>query len=153
VGCDLGSGGDPVVPWAVQLDLPPEVYGNYNGGTTPRGPVQIYGNALKLPFADGSLDFLYSSHLLEDFPDWWIVLPEWVRVLKKGGRLIVLLPDKERFAKAVENGQPRNAAHLHEGRAGELTEYSRKLGLKVIEDRLTNLTRDDYSILFVGTKL
>lgn len=152
VGCDIGSGGDPVVPWAIQFDLPPDVYGAYNGGTVPRGPIQLHGYADRLPFADGSLDFVYSSHLLEDFAEWLPILNEWVRVLKPFGKLIILLPDKERFAQAVGRGQPPNASHHHEGKAGELSTYADELGLDVIVDRLTNLYPEDYSILFIAVK-
>lgn len=152
-GMDVASQGDPVVPHAWQLDLPAQEYAWYNSNTQPRGPIQLRGFGDKLPVESGSLDFLYSSHLLEDFADWTPILAEWVRVLKPGGRLIVLIPQKELWNQAVANGQCPNCEHRHEGQVGELSTYAPALGLRVLEDRLTNLWPGDYSILFVAEKL
>lgn len=147
-GLDLGSGGDPICPTAIQVELE-EQYTPDLGGAYP---VQLRGDATRLRwFADGVFDYVYSSHLLEDFAEWEPVLREWVRVLKPGGHLLLLIPDKDRFAAAVANGQPPNIAHRHEGRIGELTEYANILGLRVIEDRYAG-SEDDYNIIFVGEK-
>lgn len=158
-GVDIGSGGDPVVPHAISVDLPDSQFKTYNGNTETLHPIHIRGDAFALPFMDGTLDFCYSSHLLEDFLDWRPALSEWIRILKPGGRLVVLIPDKERWAKAVANGQPPNDAHCHEGRVGELTQAVSELGrqvddrtMRVVEDRLTDLDDADYSILFVAIK-
>jgi len=106
-----------------------------------------------LPFDTGSLDFVYSSHLLEDFLDWAPVLKEWVRVLKPGGKLIVMVPDRQLWNHAVRDlGQPPNCSHQHESREGELSEYAPMLGLDVVEDRLTKEYENDYNILFVAIK-
>lgn len=50
------------------------------------------GNALSLPFADGSVDDLLAFHTLEHFVDPLRVLREWDRVLRPGGALILALP-------------------------------------------------------------
>lgn len=155
VGCglDIASQGEPCVPWAWQLDLPPDKFAYYNSNHPPRGPIQLRGDARSLPVDSGSLDFVFSSHLLEDFTDWLPILMEWVRVLKRGGNLIILVPDKELWNKALANGQPPNDAHRHESYVGELTKYCDKLGLQPVEDRLTNMFPGDYTILFVAIKL
>lgn len=155
VGCgvDIASQGDPVVPWAMQLDLPPEEFAYYNSNHAPQGPIQLRGHADKLPFDSDSLDFVYSSHLLEDFADWEPILKEWVRVLKPGGKLIVLIPDRELWVKACANGQPPNDFHRHEGYLGELSTYAERLGVKVLADCLTACYEGDYTILFVAQKL
>lgn len=152
-GIDIASQGDPVVRWAWQLDLPKAEFDHYNSNHPPSGPIQLRGHADKLPVEDASLDFCYSSHLLEDFVDWNPILAEWVRVLKPGGFLVILIPDKELWNRAIKNGQPPNCAHKHEGRVGELSNYGRNLGLEILKDELTNLSAEDYSILFVGRKL
>jgi len=151
-GVDVASQGDPVVPWAMNFELPEKEFAYYNSGNKPRGPIQLSGFANALPFNNDSLDFVYSSHLLEDFADWTPLLKEWVRVLKPGGKLIVLIPDRELWVAACEKGQPPNDAHRHEGKPGELSTYAEALGLKVLEDRLTNVFEGDYSILFVAQK-
>lgn len=152
-GIDIASQGDPVVPWAFNYELPEREFSAYNSGHKPRGPVQLSGWAERLDKINNDcLDFVYSSHLLEDYPDWEPVLREWLRVLKPGGRLIVLIPDRDLWAKALAAGQPPNDAHRHEGKPGELSTYAERLGLRVIEDRLTECFKDDYSILFVAIK-
>jgi predicted SAM-dependent methyltransferase len=56
-----------------------------------------------LPFADGSADLLYASHVLEHLPTARVpeVLREWRRVLRDGGRLLVAVPDLERIARLL----------------------------------------------------
>jgi SAM-dependent methyltransferase len=150
---DVASQGDPVVPWAWQLDLPPDKFAWYNSNHPPAGPIQLRGDGAHLPVDSNSLDCLYSSHLLEDYKDWMPVLKEWVRVIKPGGYLVVLIPDRGLWAAALARGQTPNCEHRHEGEAGELTSYAPHIGVKVIEDRLTNLFDGDYTILFVAQKI
>lgn len=153
-GVDIGSGGDPVVPWAINFDLPRDAFAKYHSEHDPRHVIQFGGDAKSLPFKDGVLDFVYSSHLLEDFLDWDPVLREWMRVLKPGGRLVILVPDKKLWADALARGQPPNCAHTHESFPGEISQYVSRLGrMPVIRDSLTNCFEGDYSILFVGIKL
>jgi SAM-dependent methyltransferase len=150
---DLGSGGCPVVNRAIQVELPEAQYSYYNSGAIPKVEPQWRGDAFDLPFKDGTVDTVFSSHLLEDVKDWNPVLTEWVRVLKTGGRLVILIPDKERWLSAVAAGQPPNCAHKHEGHVGELTKHCVPLGMTTIIDSLTNQSATDYSLLYVGEKL
>jgi predicted SAM-dependent methyltransferase len=49
------------------------------------------------PFREDRFDFVFASHVLEDFaPDeiQW-VFDEWLRIIKKGGYLVILVPDME----------------------------------------------------------
>lgn len=59
-------------------------------------PVSLFGllagDALRLPFADGSFDAVICSEVLEHIPDFRAALDEIVRVLKPGGRLCVSVP-------------------------------------------------------------
>jgi SAM-dependent methyltransferase len=151
-GIDIASQGSPVVPWAWQIDLPQEEYALYNGGAPIHGPVQLRGHGESLPVDSNSLDFVYASHILEDFAEWNPPIGEWVRVLKPGGNLIILIPDRELWIAQMARGQAGNPAHKHEGRVGELTEYAAGFPLEVIEDRLTNCFENDYTILFVARK-
>lgn len=106
-GLDIGPGGDPIVAHAVRVDLPTP-YAN-----TGDLPVQLGGDASRLVwFRDGVLDFVYSSHVLEDFVDTAGILAEWLRVLKPGGRLVLYCPDEQRFrAHCARTGQRYNTAH------------------------------------------
>lgn len=152
-GIDIASQGDPVVPWAWQLDLPTQEFAFYNSNNQPRGPIQLRGHGDSLPVDSHSLDFVYSSHLLEDYPDWMPVLTEWSRVLKPGGYMIILIPDRERWIAACEAGQPPNDFHRHETRGPEeIASYAERVGCEVVECRFTDLSPGDYTVLAVFRK-
>lgn len=108
-GVDLGFGGDPITPDAIRVDMPAQ----YGGVGKLRS--QLCGDAARLHwFQDNVLDYIYSSHLLEDFDDTESVLREWLRVLKPGGRLIIFCPDEQRYRKyCAEKNHPYNPHHKH----------------------------------------
>lgn len=109
-GLDLGFGGNAIMPSAICMDLE-NIY--CKPGLSPQ---HLVGDASKLPwFRDGVLDYIFSSHLLEDFSDIPAVLEEWVRVLKFGGVLLLYLPDEQRYRSIIENiGGYINPHHVHE---------------------------------------
>lgn len=148
-GVDLGSSGDPIVPWAISVELPFEQYHNYNQDR-PNVPIQWRGSATDLPFKSAVLDFVHSSHLLEDFLDWVPIITEWDRVLKKGGHMIISVPDHERFRAAVAGGQGDNLSHKHESHVGELTKLF--TGYEVLMDKFVNDDPKEYSIIFAAKK-
>lgn len=109
-GVDLGFGGDPISPQAIRVDSP-RPYAD-----TGAYAVQLGGDATKLHwFRDGVLDYIYSSHLLEDFPDTEGVLREWLRTLKPGGNLIIFCPDEQIYREHCRRtGQMYNENHKHD---------------------------------------
>lgn len=150
-GVDLGSKGLPVVPWAIQVELPAKDFYRYQGYALPN-TVEWQGTALDLPFKDGVLDWVLSSHLLEDFLDWDPILKEWIRVLKPGGYLIIQMPDHERFQKACRDGGGGNENHKHETYLGEMSSIAAAYGLKVISEKFTERPIGNYNILFIGQR-
>lgn len=148
-GVDIGCGDDPVRPDCIAIDFPQENYECYNGGgATSKANLRAFAD--DLPFKDHTLDWVYSSHLLEDFDfsEWPAILGEWVRVLKPGGTLVILVPDAVKWAAALAAGQPPNCAHKHEPILGELSTLAPSVGLAVTSERHVG----DYSILFVAQK-
>lgn len=108
-GVDLGFGGDPITPEAVRIDMPQQY------GAVGQYPAQLRGDAANLKwFRDESLDFVFSSHLLEDFEDTRGVLREWLRVLKPGGRLVIYCPDEQVYREHCRRtGWHYNVHHKH----------------------------------------
>ena len=76
VGCGAGRCEDG---W-IGVDLDPR-YG------------QVHAPADCLPWEDGTVDEVFSSHLLEHVPDAAAALREWRRVLRPGGKLTVRVPN------------------------------------------------------------
>lgn len=161
-GIDIGSGGDPVVPHAVSIDLPPDEADKYTTTDWKQAAIQFRGDARDLRwFRSGTLDFVYSSHCLEDFSeqDWRKVVLEWMRVVAVGGYLIILVPETKLWAQTVQAGQAPNHNHQHEFMVGELKEFVSKYeGWWVVCDDLiskeavTEVGTPEYTILFIAER-
>ena len=70
------------------------------------GSVRSYdkrdGNAqFMAEIADATYDFVYSSHCLEHMPDVQLALRNWVRIIKPGGILYIVVPDFELYEKGM----------------------------------------------------
>lgn len=120
-------------------------------------PDVVVDDACVLPFAAGSQDFVFSSHLLEHIPDPVAALREWWRVLREGGHLILYLPHRYLYPNV---GQPgANPDHKHDFvprdiyqtmQAWIATDYCR-VGFELVvnEERSAG---DEYSFLQVYRK-
>lgn len=64
-------------------------------------------DAYKLPV--GRVDYVFSSHATEHFPDWVKALDYWQEKLKRGGTLFLYLPDFSQHYWRVWN----NRKHIH----------------------------------------
>ena len=47
-------------------------------------------------------DFIYSSHTLEHMENVEIALSNWIRLLRKGGNLILYIPDRDLYEKKLD---------------------------------------------------
>jgi SAM-dependent methyltransferase len=152
-GIELATGGSPIVPTSIQFELSEASYRRYNSGQPLRGPVQWRSDRaiFNLPFLDGVLDYVASSHLIEDYADWEQLLREWTRVLKVGGTLLVCAPEKRRWMEALAKGQPPNCAHKREPYLGEISNEVMRLRLpySIVCERFTDVPRGDYNIMAV----
>lgn len=79
------------------------------------------GNHEYVELADGSVDEIRASHILEHFPisDIPKVLAEWIRVLKPGARLFISVPDIDKILKLRTNGDPLWDRYLFGGQTDE----------------------------------
>ena len=85
----------------------------------------LHASATDLPFADATADALVALNLLEHLPDDGAALTEFARVLRPGGRAVVVVPANPRLYDYYD-------AHLrHERRYGrdELARRARAAGL------------------------
>lgn len=74
----------------------------------PIKPDVVVDTGAKLDmFASGSMDFVFSSHLLEHFDpeDVPAALKEWMRVIKSRGYLVLYLPDEDEYPKCKEESR------------------------------------------------
>lgn len=101
-------------------------------------------------FADQSLDFVFSSHLLEHMADPQAALAEWCRVIKDDGHLILYLPDEDEYPKVGEPGA--NPDHKWN------VNYERVVAMMDTLPRSWDLVQfdkrnqaDEYSLFFVFT--
>jgi SAM-dependent methyltransferase len=64
-----------------------------------------------LPFADNSQDAVFSSAVFEHIPNYREVLAEWYRVLKVGGFIIILVPNKYLYERRPDLPSRWNGDH------------------------------------------
>jgi SAM-dependent methyltransferase len=87
----------------------------------------IQGDALHLPFDDGTFDRIICSEVLEHIPDDVAAMGELARVLRPGGTMAITIP---RFGPELINWALSDEYHMVEG--GHVRIYRRS----VVEDRL-----------------
>ena len=73
-------------------------------------------------------------------------------MLKPGGNLIVLVPDRTLWHQAIANGQLPNPYHKREPELGEMSKDAVAAGLTVVKEELTAVYEGDFSILGVFKK-
>jgi SAM-dependent methyltransferase len=90
IGTEIGAGNSPLPgldPRPIYVDCFEEF-----------GPMNCladyYGHACSLPFRDHSLDYILASHVLEHVANPIAALVEWVRVLRHGGIIYMIVPDR-----------------------------------------------------------
>jgi|GEM_PF-197063 len=98
-GLDVGCGDNKICPQAIGIDL-----------TDPTADVKA--DAIQLPFENESMDYVFSSHCLEDLQDTGAALAQWMRVLKTGGNLVLYLPHRNFYPRVGKPGA--NPHHKHD---------------------------------------
>jgi ubiquinone/menaquinone biosynthesis C-methylase UbiE len=111
MGCDIGFGGDKVSKVNCHgIDFP-QPYTN-----TGKDKVDIGVDVIKneIPVADNTYDYVYTSHLIEDFTDTKDALRKFIRILKNKGNLILVFPDQPVYAVYCKKMDvPMNPYHVH----------------------------------------
>lgn len=102
-------------------------------------------------FADGSMDAVFSSHLLEHLDDPQAALRAWWRVIRQGGHLVLYLPHRQFYPNIGEPGH--NPDHKHDFVPTDVVDMMRRVGgwdLVECQDRFAG---DEYSFLLVFRKM
>ena len=94
IGVDMGCG-EVIHPCCLGIDkYQGDAHPNYPSPTKANYRPHIVLRADKpLPFTDSCFDFLISLHSLEHMADTVWTLKEWIRIVKPGGILAVVMPD------------------------------------------------------------
>lgn len=102
-------------------------------------------------FAGHSMDFVFSSHLLEHIVDTASALKEWWRVIKPGGYLVLYLPHKNFYPNVGQEGA--NPDHKHDFMPADVIAHMEKLGgWDLVRNEERNEDRE-YSFFQVFKKL
>jgi SAM-dependent methyltransferase len=91
-GLDIGGKPDPL---ALYLELFPRAT-SIRTWDWEDGDAQLLASE-----ADGSYDFVHSSHCLEHLVDPRAGLANWFRVVRPGGHLVILVPDEDLYEQGV----------------------------------------------------
>lgn len=98
VGLDVGCGPEKIVPGAIGVDRQSEVSLDISAGLDA--------------FSPGSMDYVFSSHCLEDMRVPGAILKDWWSKVKPGGHLVLYLPHKDFYPNMGEDGA--NPAHQND---------------------------------------
>ena len=113
-GLDLGCGNVKIKNEAIGIDL-----------LSPYADMRL--DARLMPFYEEEFfDYIYSSHLLEEIENTEATLREWLRILKKGGYIVLYQADRDYYYPLDD---PRcNQKHLHHFVWKSLWEIFEKIG-------------------------
>ncbi len=100
--------------------------------------IDIAGDAARIPVPASSVDFVVHSHVWEHLPNPLAALDEWVRVVKPGGYLFVIVPKRD----AAPADQERPLTTLEEW----LTHYRKKTRYEDRMAEMKGVRRGHYSV-------
>lgn len=89
-GVEIGPGASPVPG----LDPRPYYVDCFKSFGAEPNLADYFGHAGALPFHDHALDYVIASHVLEHVPNPVAALAEWVRVVRPGGIVYLVVPDR-----------------------------------------------------------
>lgn len=133
-GCDIGFGGDKIKEDAVGIDFATPY------ASTGKDKVDIACDVINdtIPIEDNTFDYVYTSHLIEDFEDTVAGLQKFIRILKDEGTLILVFPDQKVYEEhCMRTGQLLNAYHKHA-----------QMGLQFMKEKLKSIGGISFQTLF-----
>lgn len=97
-------------------------------GDDPNMKVDMVCDAAHLPVLDGTVDFIYAGHLVEHyFPNTLRdALKEWHRVLKPGGKIVIVTPDCGAIFRDYAMGKLQSIEATWQQIYGRIYDYDRE---------------------------
>jgi SAM-dependent methyltransferase len=138
-GIDIGCGKDPILPQVMPFDLE---HGDANH-------ISAYVNK--------EFDFVFSSHCLEHTHKPREVLHEWYKIVKRGGHLIILVPDEDLYEQgrfpSIFNSDHKNTFTISKNnswssRSHNLLDMANELGGEIVSLELQDHGYDRSLITF-----
>jgi len=139
-GLDLGCGFSKIKKNAIGIDI-----------VSPMADMNTDARSLR-EFPDEHFDYIFSSHFLEEVQNIEATLKEWVRVIKKGGNIVLYQADREYY---YPIGDPLcNKKHLNHFLWEDLWEIFKKIGgfELVHHDRFNPQDHNEWSFELVVKK-
>lgn len=148
-GVDLGAGDFKVLPHVISVDN--QHHAQFGFSHKPDILVDTCENMSF--FSSQSMDFVYSSHLLEHIDAYEKALTEWWRLVKVGGYLILYLPHADFYPKIGTYGA--NPDHRHDFVPKDIIDVMNDvqgMPFDLVECQERN-ENDEYSMLLVFKKI
>lgn len=142
---EIGCGYRKTIAESIGIDLVPAgelgVVGNVTGRVSQ---ADIAADGGRLPVRTGSFDTLIARHNLEHYVDTLAVLHEWRRIVRPGGRLVIVVPDEEAYEGRTLDLDP---THFHAFSQESLRRLVEVAGMEVL---LTRPVVPEWSFLLVA---
>ncbi|HZY94839.1 MAG TPA: class I SAM-dependent methyltransferase [Candidatus Bathyarchaeia archaeon] len=137
-GVDIGCGLNKIHAAAIGID---KKLSSSDFGYPFGAQVRADGSNLSW-FSSKSLDYVFSSHCLEHFHDAAGVLGEWIRVIRPGGYLVLIMPHKQRYPNVGTPGA--NTDHKHDYDPDDIAKLVDGYGFRIAQsDTLYDRLRDN----------
>jgi len=81
----------------------PREFENSEGEGRSIPDIYAYGDDIP-DLADSSVDFVFSSHVIEHLPDLIKACKEWNRIVRDGGYIVAIVPQRD--ARVLDRGRP-----------------------------------------------
>lgn len=148
VGLDLGCGPRKAFPHMIGVDSCADT-ALFGIAIKPDVTCQDASN-LDAEIQDTSLDFIFSSHLLEHIQDTRAALANWWKKLKPGGHLVLYLPHRDLYPNIGKPGA--NPDHKHDFVPLDIQQHLAAIGSWDLLVEEVRAERMEYSFLQVFQK-
>lgn len=147
-GLDVGCGPMKLWPQSIGIDNDKDV--SLFGNPPSEADLKCSADDMSI-IANQSVDYVFSSHMLEHCDDYITPLKEMWRVLKQGGYLLLYLPHKDFYPNIGETGA--NPDHKHDFTQQIIIDAMKSIGgWDMVENQDRN-ENDEYSFFVVFKKI